>query len=775
VISAVAASGVTQSSATVTWNTNVAANTQVEYGLTAAYGATTPLGAALTTSHGAALAGLNAGTIYHYAVMSAAGGSAAISADNSFTTPGEPVAPVISVVAAPIVEQSSATVTWLTNEAATSQVEYGLTAAYGATSPLEESLTTSHNVALSGLSAATLYHYAVISNAGGESVTTSADSVFTTAGAAPVLSGVVAYGVGQTSASVSWTTNEPADAQVEYGTSTSYGMTTAPSGVLATSQSAALVGLNPGTLYHYAAISHDASGDPAVSADFSLTTLSTAPPSIGALAAYGVGLTSAVVSWTTNEAADTQVEYGTTAAYGSMTTLSAVFTASHSVVLSGLTAGAMYHYAAMSSDALGNLATSADSTFLMTPAASTTTGVMTAPFVNNFSSSAVNQCFADGSAFGPWTSASAGSGCTQVVSSGAGFWLNESPMVSTVPAAAHSALVLGPAFAAPLAFSAKMATTAQLRKNSAPNPWEVGWVVWDYADSGHFYYFQPATNGWVLGKEDPSYPGSRRVLATGASPAFAVGSWYIVKVVQNQNVLTVYANGSLITTFTDAQTPYSSGNIGFYAQDAAVRIENIAVNASAGAAPPTVSVSIPAAAAGIATVSGTTTILAVTSNDADVSLVQFLLDGAPLGGAVGAPPFAYAWNTALDAPGAHTLSAMLWDAAEDSSVSPGDPIVIANAGAGGLSGDQAKAPQKFLSPALPDGINDVATFGPAATDVSIYNVRGHLVFHGSQQGGTPIVWNCKDGSGRVDESGVYVAKIRTADSGVVYQSFALVK
>ena len=70
---------------------------------------------------------------------------------------------------------------------------------------------------------------------------------------------------------------------------------------------------------------------------------------------------------------------------------------------------------------------------------------------------------------------------------------------------------------------------------------------------------------------------------------------------------------------------------------------------------------------------------------------------------------------------------------------------------------QAKAPQKFLSPALADGINDVATFGSSAEEVSIYTLKGHLVFQGSQRGGAPIVWDCKDASGRVRESGVYIA------------------
>jgi hypothetical protein len=88
----------------------------------------------------------------------------------------------------------------------------------------------------------------------------------------------------------------------------------------------------------------------------------------------------------------------------------------------------------------------------------------------------------------------------------------------------------------------------------------------------------------------------------------------------------------------------------------------------------------------------------------------------------------------------------------------------------------AAAPQKFLTPATPDGINDKAVFGPAALEVWIYDLRGRQVFHASASGPSfPVVWDCKDPSGRVVASGVYVAKIRTSDSRLVYQSFAVAK
>ena len=71
---------------------------------------------------------------------------------------------------------------------------------------------------------------------------------------------------------------------------------------------------------------------------------------------------SAVVSWLTNNVADSRVDYGTTNAYGSFAT-SASLVNSHSLSLTGLAGGTTYHYQVTSVDAYGQTATSADGTF----------------------------------------------------------------------------------------------------------------------------------------------------------------------------------------------------------------------------------------------------------------------------------------------------------------------------------------------------------------------------------------------------------------------------
>ncbi|MBA3707405.1 MAG: fibronectin type III domain-containing protein [Planctomycetes bacterium] len=90
-------------------------------------------------------------------------------------------APVISSITVTAMTADSATVTWTTNEAADGFVAFGATASHGASSALSNALTTAHSVRLSGLTAASTYHFSVTSRDAAMNAATSADGVFTTA------------------------------------------------------------------------------------------------------------------------------------------------------------------------------------------------------------------------------------------------------------------------------------------------------------------------------------------------------------------------------------------------------------------------------------------------------------------------------------------------------------------------------------------------------------------------------------------------------------------
>lgn len=107
----------------------------------------------------------------------------------------------------------------------------------------------------------------------------------------------------------------------------------------------------------------------------------TTPPSISSVSASSITTTGTVIVWMTNEASDSQVDYGTTTSYGQSTPLDSSMTTNHSVAISGLAASTLYHYRVKSRDAAGNLATSSDFTFMTAAASDTTppTVSMTAP------------------------------------------------------------------------------------------------------------------------------------------------------------------------------------------------------------------------------------------------------------------------------------------------------------------------------------------------------------------------------------------------------------
>jgi hypothetical protein len=170
-----------------------------------------------------------------------------------------------------------------------------------------------------------------------------------------------------TGATISWTTNEPSDSQAEFGTTTNYGQSTSLSPALLTNHSVSLNSLVASTLYHFRVRSRDAAGNLATSGDFTFTTTAapdTTPPVISSLSANGITATSANIAWATNEAADSQVEYGTTTGYGQSTPLDSTRGTTHTVPLTGLASSTLYHYRAKSRDAAGNLATSGDAALM---------------------------------------------------------------------------------------------------------------------------------------------------------------------------------------------------------------------------------------------------------------------------------------------------------------------------------------------------------------------------------------------------------------------------
>jgi hypothetical protein len=369
--------GINNSGITISWSTDFAATTFVTYGTTSALGQTSPVQTALSNGHGVVLTGLNPGTTYYFRAESTdANGHTGASTVYTFTTTGQPAspAPVITNVTVSGITTTGATITWNTDQAATTQVNYGATTSYGSSSPLNSSLQTSHSVTLTGLTPGTTYDYDVVStNSSGTSSGTSTNYTFTTTaiiGTPPAITNIQTS-VTSTTATITWTTDQAANSAIS-GT-----VTKAPDSNYVMSHSVTLTGLTAGTTYNFSVVSTNAGGLTTTSptSTFTTTAANATAPFVGYVAFWGVNNSGVTISWSTDLAANTQLNYGTTPSLGTLTPLQGGLTNSHGVVLTGLASGTTYYFVAQSTGANG--ATGYSTTYSFT-----TTGSPSAPAPN---------------------------------------------------------------------------------------------------------------------------------------------------------------------------------------------------------------------------------------------------------------------------------------------------------------------------------------------------------------------------------------------------------
>lgn len=283
---------------------------------------------------------------------------------------GDTVAPTITNVQAINITTSTATITWDTNENSDSIVEYGLTIGYGSGTVSNASYVINHSLGLSQLTPATTYHFRVFSRDGAGNQAVSGDYTFTTLSGAPppdvtppVISNVQVANITDTSALVTWDTDEPATSVVNYGTTTAYAYSDSTIG-LVTSHAVQLNGLAPSTLYHFSVISADGNGNAASSTDATFTTLAdiTPPTNVNNFIATP-GDTTVALSWTNPgdpDFAGTRImrkEGGYPSGPFDGTFVYSGPGTSH--LDTGLTNGVTYYYGAYAFDGQGNFASGA--------------------------------------------------------------------------------------------------------------------------------------------------------------------------------------------------------------------------------------------------------------------------------------------------------------------------------------------------------------------------------------------------------------------------------
>lgn len=215
------------------------------------------------------------------ALFWAAGCGSVGTANKSNTQPPPPPPPPppslqISGVASGNVTSTSAVISWNSSIPASSQVEYGTSATYGSFTTLDTNQVTNHSQTLNSLVPNTQYHFRVHSSPAAAGDVASSDFTFTTAGANTqiAITNVSINSFGSVWITVQWTTNVAGTSQLDYGTTTSYGLSTTLDPTPVTNHLQTVLGLSPSTAYHLRARSKDSNGFEVFGADLAATTQS---------------------------------------------------------------------------------------------------------------------------------------------------------------------------------------------------------------------------------------------------------------------------------------------------------------------------------------------------------------------------------------------------------------------------------------------------------------------------------------------------------------------
>jgi len=196
--------------------------------------------------------------------------------------PGEDITPpVVTEVKVTSITETSAKITWVTNEKADSKVWYDIVTplVVASSTPMVSStdLTLNHELSLSGLTPNTTYYFIVSSTDNKNNNEISAQGTFSTDITPPVISAVQVTNIAQTSAKITWVTNEKADSKVWYDIVTPLVVTNTTPVVSSTdsvlNHEITLSGLTANTIYYFKAGSTDAANNSVTSAENSFTTL----------------------------------------------------------------------------------------------------------------------------------------------------------------------------------------------------------------------------------------------------------------------------------------------------------------------------------------------------------------------------------------------------------------------------------------------------------------------------------------------------------------------
>jgi peroxiredoxin len=174
----------------------------------------------------------------------------------------------------------------------------------------------------------------------------------------PAISAINVQSLTDTSAIVTWTTDEPATSQIMLCNPEGLCTWTDPDTTLVKSHSVTLENFSEGINYHLTIKSTDQAGNEATFERDQMftggTPTDTSPPAISDVQSQDATDMGVLITWKTDEPATSQVQYGKTNSYGSSTSLDSTLVTDHSVLVLGLDADTVYYFRAVSKDANGN-------------------------------------------------------------------------------------------------------------------------------------------------------------------------------------------------------------------------------------------------------------------------------------------------------------------------------------------------------------------------------------------------------------------------------------
>ena len=415
-ISNVSISDISAQSAVISWDTNELSDSTVEYitieggdfsnaqtvGVTTMSDSNSGLG-----GHSVVLSSLTPGETYYFQVKSSdPSGNTATNKQGengySFTTLS---GPTIENVNVSNVSNNKVTIFWETNIESDSYIIYSTSADLTNSQQvgIDESVLN-HSVDIEGLISGGVYYYYVKSGVAEDKNVVDGEIRYysfslTSDTTSPNISEVSVSPVSDVLAVVNWETDELSDSVVNYGTETGMYSLVASSTRMNIEHSLTLDELNQNTTYYYTISSSDSNGNSTTTEESSFSTLETLseesdvvareeaaredgeanapsggggiliidktdkiPPTISDIKIEDISSNYATISWTTDEEADSYIEYGLSLDYDNTNGFRSK-TINHLVKIDDLFPSTQYYYKVTSSDGGGNLTESEDLIF----------------------------------------------------------------------------------------------------------------------------------------------------------------------------------------------------------------------------------------------------------------------------------------------------------------------------------------------------------------------------------------------------------------------------